>query len=149
MTTPALPPRVAADRVPVSATWATVPVSSLPVTPRVTVPAVADTTLRVALVAPTISMAVPAVLAVWVVPSRLMLKALLPPSTRMLPLSASMTEPRDWVTLSPPRNTSPWAVMLRTPMASAPLAPSPVAVRRRRPPALVMLWVSERPEVES
>ena len=39
----------------------------------VTVPAVADTTLRVALVAPTISMAVPAVLAVWVVPSRLML----------------------------------------------------------------------------
>ncbi len=158
VTTPASPLRVAAEIVLVpGVAWATVPISSLPSTPRATVPAVAERVLRVALLALTISMAVEPALSVVSSPARLMSNVLPPPSMRMAPPtsalpapSALMTEPLSWVSPSPPRNTLPAAVMSLAPMARALVAsPSTFFVRMRTPPSLTTFWVRLRPLVES
>ena len=156
VTTPASPLSVVAEMTPVVGVWLTVPVSSRPSIPRDTVPAVAEITFSVALVALTISMALAPALSVVSVPLTAMLYAPPPPSMRMLPpappapaLSAFTTEALNWLTPCPPRKISPAANTLLAPSASVPVAPSPVVVRNRMPPALIRFWVRFSPEVES
>ena len=68
VTTPALPASVPAESVPVIATWLTVPVIGAPARPSDTVPAGADTTFSVALMALASSIAVALALSVVTVP---------------------------------------------------------------------------------
>ena len=147
LTVPALPVNVPADTVPVVVTWLTLPLSGKLALPKATVPFTAEITFSVALVASRIDrLPVPVVM---VVPFRVMLLVLPPPSMVMLPAVALMVEAVDWETVAPPRNTSPLACTLFAPSASVPTTPVPVAVRIRMPPLPVTLAVRFRPPVES